>query len=76
MRCYFMKKGHITAVETLDGLSDAEAVEKFREMIAARNDKANYDGFEVWDRARVVFQYPPPPPESEDDGSGSSRRRP
>ena len=36
------------------------------EMFVARKDKENYEGFEVWDLARVIIQCPPPPPESED----------
>jgi hypothetical protein len=36
MRCFFMKGGHIADVEVLEGLSDQEAVEKSRELFAAR----------------------------------------
>jgi hypothetical protein len=39
MRCYFMKNGHIAAVEELPGLSDEEAVEKSREMFETRKDE-------------------------------------
>ena len=62
---------HIAAVELLFGLSDEEAVEKSREMFAARKDKQNSTeaNFEVWDRACVIIQCPPPPPESEDGGN-------
>jgi hypothetical protein len=56
MRCYFMKGGHIVAVELLDGLSDTEACDKALELFDARTD--GVEGFEVWDRARIVTRYP------------------
>ena len=59
MRCFFMKQGHITAVELLPGLNDAEAVKKSHELFEARKNEAGYEGFEVWQEARVVFQYSP-----------------
>jgi hypothetical protein len=72
VRCYFMKAGHIVGVEELPGLSDQEAVEKAHLLFAQRKDPL--DGFEVWERARVVLQYPPPEPETEipkpDEGAG------
>jgi hypothetical protein len=60
MRCYFMRGGHIKAVEELPGLSDDEAVEKSIDMFAARRAEHSYDGFEVWERSRMVLQYPAP----------------
>lgn len=60
MRCYFMRGGHIQAAEELPGLTDAEAVEKGRALYAARQNE--FDGFEVWDRTRVLVQYPDPQP--------------
>jgi hypothetical protein len=68
VRCYFLKQGHIAAVEPVFGLSDDEAVEKCREMFAARKDEAQYEGFEVWDLARMIIQCPPPSTKSEDGG--------
>jgi hypothetical protein len=62
MRCYFMRGGHIADVETLEGLSDQEAVEKARELFAAR--KNQFDGFEVWERDRML-QAPAAKPEAE-----------
>jgi hypothetical protein len=59
MRCYFMRGGHIAAVEEIVGLSDEGAVEKSREMFEARKEESQYDGFEVWERSRVIIQYPP-----------------
>ena len=58
MRCYFLSDGHIVAVEILAGLSDEEAIAKAHELYAERG--ALYEGFEVWDRARVVIRHPGP----------------
>lgn len=59
MRCYFMRGGHIQSVEELPGLTDAEAVEKAHALFAER--KREFEGFEVWDRSRVLIQYPGDP---------------
>jgi hypothetical protein len=45
---FFMKHGHITAVELLPGLNDEEAVKRSHELFAARKNEAGYGGFEVW----------------------------
>lgn len=58
MRCYFLRAGHIEAVEILTGLSEQDAVAKAHQMYLER--KAVYDGFEVWDRTRVVVRHPDP----------------
>jgi hypothetical protein len=55
VRCFFMKDGHITAVELLPGLNDEEAVKKSHELFAARKGKAGYEGFEVWEQARMII---------------------
>jgi hypothetical protein len=59
MRCFFMRAGHIEAVEEMAGLSDAEAIEKARRMFEERKAARGYDGFEVWELARMVIQLPP-----------------
>ena len=59
MRCYFMRSGHIEGVEELPGLSDAEAIEKCRQMFEERKASSQYDGFEVWQLSRKVIQHPP-----------------
>jgi hypothetical protein len=46
MRCFFMRGGHITAVELLPGLNDVEAVAKSHELFEARKREAGYEGFE------------------------------
>jgi hypothetical protein len=62
MRCYFMRDGHIAGVEEMPSLTDEEAVQKARSLFAARKDKFKFDGFEVWELARVVIQEPPTAP--------------
>jgi hypothetical protein len=58
MRCYFMRAGHIVGVELLGGLSDEEAIEKSHQLFAATR-KGEFDGFELWNLARVILRHPP-----------------
>jgi hypothetical protein len=44
MRCYFMRKGRIEAVEELFGLSEEEAMAKAHALFSER--KHLFDGFE------------------------------
>jgi hypothetical protein len=60
MRCYFMRKGHIAGVEAIPGLPDDETIKQAWALFEEKQKSHGYDGFEVWDLARVVFQYPPP----------------
>lgn len=65
MRCYFMRDGHIGAVEMLTGTSDAAAIAQAQALFEQCKDK--FAGFEVWDRARFVHRYPP---DRSDRGAG------
>ena len=56
MRCYFMRDGHIDAVEELPGLSDEQAIAKADALFSQR--KHLFEGFEVWDRTRVLIRHP------------------
>lgn len=56
MRCYLMRGGHIVSVEMLPGLSDQEAIEQSHRIFAERAEN-QYDGFELWDMARVVTRH-------------------
>ena len=56
MRCYFMRDGHIEAVEELPGLSDEKAIAKAHALFSVR--KHLFEGFEVWDRTRVLIRRP------------------
>ncbi|MGH6968865.1 MAG: hypothetical protein ACREEL_07425 [Stellaceae bacterium] len=60
MRCYFLRDGHIGAVEMLTDESDAAAIAQAAALFDARQDK--FSGFEVWDHARFVHRHPPLPP--------------
>jgi hypothetical protein len=58
MRCYFLRAGRIAGVEILPlGLSDEETIARAHTLSSKR--KGPFDGFEVWDRARLVFRRPP-----------------
>jgi hypothetical protein len=56
MRCYFMRDGPIATFEELPDFSDEEAVYKAYCLFSERKDK--FDGFEVWDGARVIARHP------------------
>ena len=58
MRCYFMRGGHIEAVEELPGLADEDAIAKAHALFAER--KHLFEGFELWERARVLIRHPEP----------------
>ena len=58
MRCYFMRGGRIEAVEELAGLSDEEAVAKAHALFSER--KHSFEGFELWNRTRVILRHPEP----------------
>ena len=61
MRCYFLRGGHIVAVEGLTGLSEEEAIVKAQVLFSEREIPAG--AFEIWDQARVVIRHPPIPQE-------------
>ena len=68
MRCYFMRNGYIDRVVLLENVTDdSAAIKKGAELFIARLS-LNFDGFEIWDRDRMVFRYPEP----DTRGSGSS----
>jgi hypothetical protein len=54
-----MSNGHIASVVELPGISDNEAVETCRGLFETRKIKEKFEGFEVWDRARIIIQHPP-----------------
>jgi hypothetical protein len=56
MRCFFISKGHIAAVEELPGLTHEEAMIKAHKLYLER--KSLYEGFEVWDRTRFLLRHP------------------
>ena len=60
MRCYFMRDGHIEAVEELPGLSDEAAIAKAHALFSER--RRFFEAFELWDRTRVLIRHPPHTP--------------
>lgn len=56
MRCYFMRNGHIGAVELVTDASDSAAITQAEVLFAKRQDK--FEGFEIWDRTRLVHRHP------------------
>lgn len=70
MRCFFLSKGRIAAVEVLEGLADDEAVRKSHVLFLERKGEG-FEGFEVWDRERFVIRHAPGP-----DGAETRRHSP
>jgi hypothetical protein len=66
MRCFFLRNGHVAAVEMLSGLSDKAAIAKAHLLFSERGQ--HFDAFEVWERARVVLRHPDPFAEKPDAG--------
>jgi hypothetical protein len=58
MRCYFMRNGHIAAVELLEeAADDREAIKQGSARFLGRL-REGFEGFEIWERDRMVFRYP------------------
>jgi hypothetical protein len=77
MRCYFMRDGHIVAVEVLTvGISDAEAIETSKILFREREATGFCDGFEVWDNARHLYRYELPDGKDTDPGHSPSASAP
>lgn len=76
MRVFFMCNGRIESVAVLDAVSDdATALKNGAELFLARLAK-DYDGFEIWERDRLVFRYPDVENENSDLSSGGRGSRP
>jgi hypothetical protein len=59
MHCFFMRAGHIAGLSvSLAGLSDQDAIARAHLLYSERT--AGFDGFEVWDRARMVIRHSGP----------------
>lgn len=67
MRCYLMRKGHIGDVEVLTDESDDAAIRQADALFETRNAE-EFEGFEIWDRARFVHRHPPAPPKYRSPG--------
>ena len=58
MPCYFMKHGHIDAVEYLNQTSDVGRIAEARELFQSKGRPRGAEGFEVWDGDRFLYRYP------------------
>ncbi len=59
MRCFLTRKGHIAAIEFLEAGPDESLIEQGGES-SANGPISQFDGFEIWDRARQVHVHPEP----------------
>ena len=59
MRCYFMRNGHIAAVEYLTTPDDDGRIAEARELFRSKGASRGADGFEVWDGLRFLYRFPP-----------------
>jgi len=58
LRCYLMRAGHIAAVELLDDIADdRDAIKQGSARFLGRV-REGFEGFEIWERDRMVFRYP------------------
>ena len=59
MRCYFMRGNRIEVVEYLTTAPDEDLIREAQAKFFERRADEHYDGFEVWDGKRFVYQFPP-----------------
>jgi hypothetical protein len=76
MRCYFMRNGHIASVEVLEGVSDDTAAIKLGSASFLKRLREGFEGFEIWERDRIVFRYPEDETQAGPDGKSSSQSSP
>jgi hypothetical protein len=61
MRVYFMKGGHIGAVELLTMLTDEARIDEARQLFETSGKPRGAEGFEVWDGTRFIYRWPENP---------------
>jgi hypothetical protein len=61
MRCYFMRNGHILAVEFLSSTDDQSRIEEARQLFETKGRKRDANGFEIWEGPRFVYRFPEQP---------------
>ena len=75
MRCYLMRNGHIAAVELLDPVTDdSEAIKQGSARFLDRV-REGFEGFEIWERDRIVFRYPEDENQADPTNNGKSSPR-
>jgi hypothetical protein len=55
MRCYFMARGRIVAVEVLTATRDDDGI---KQALALFQQREGVEGFELWERDRFIYRYP------------------
>jgi hypothetical protein len=58
MRCFFLKGGHIIAVQLLNADTDDGLVDQAKAAFYANGGRSAADGYEVWDGKRFIFRFP------------------
>ena len=58
MRCYFLKGGHIAAVEQLEQASDQECIAYCQKLFDLNGKPRGADAYEIWDGPRFICRYP------------------
>jgi len=61
MRCYFMRDGHIGAVEFLNATDDEGCRAEARRLFETSGKSHGADGYEVWDGPRFIYRFPEKP---------------
>jgi hypothetical protein len=61
MRCFFMREGRIESVQFLTTQSDADRIAEAKTLFETKGRPNGVDGFEVWDRDRILYRFPEPP---------------
>jgi hypothetical protein len=66
-----MRNGHIEGVALIDNVKDDNsAIKRGAELFLSRLSR-NYDGFEIWERDRMIYRYPDVEGQSGGSASGS-----
>jgi hypothetical protein len=76
MRCYFMRNGHIASVEVLEGVTDDAAAIKLGSTSFLKRLRDGFEGFEIWERDRMVFRYPEDENQAGPDGKSAGQSSP
>lgn len=76
MCCYFMRNGHIASVEPLEGVSDDAAAIKLGSASFLKRLRDGFEGFEIWERDRMVFRYPEDESQAGPEGKSAGRSSP
>jgi hypothetical protein len=58
MRVYFMRDGHIEAVEYLAATDDIGRIAEALDLFQKKGMPNGAEGFEVWDGGRFVYRWP------------------